>query len=761
MDRGMEQDATENAEQTDATSSSAAVGNVESADAGEQSVHESALLDILQQNWGYFGFHDLQLPAMNAVMDNRDSLVVLPTGGGKSLCYQAPAVAKPGLAVVVSPLISLMKDQVDALRANGVQAAYINSTLSAQERWEVADQMEQNQLSLLYVAPERLDNEGLLTRLGQADLSFFAIDEAHCVSQWGHDFRPHYRELSKLRERFPKVAMHAYTATATERVRDDIAVQLQLQDPEVLIGNFDRPNLTYRVVRRDGTFQQMCKVIDRFPNDSGIIYCISRKEVDTLSEQLRSMGYSAKPYHAGLSDEERQTHQEEFIRDKTRIIVATIAFGMGIDKPNVRYVLHSGVSKTVENYQQETGRAGRDGLPSECHLFFGGGDFQMWERICSDQPAEVKAVSEQALAAMKMFCMGTSCRHQALVRHFGQELKDPCDDACDICLQEVEFVGDPVKYAQMILSSIFRQGQNYGAAYTTDVLKGKKNARVVERKHDQLTTFGLLKTVTQKDIRNWIDQLIQQGFIVSDGEYHVLKITDDGAALLKGDKTCQLTKPVKATAGETGTATKKTSASLTDEEQGLFEELRTVRRGLAQERDVPPYVIFGDTSLVDMALQRPTSLERFLSVSGVGRVKCNDFGETFTSAIGQYCKEHGLDTDLAPAKEMPPARENKPPSASAMKAFADFDNGASVDDVMKKYARAQSTVYGYLKDYIHANKITDPTRWVSKADTERINDAIEELQPDRLKPIFDHLEQEVDYDTIRVVLECYQMREQE
>ena len=503
------------------------------------------LADALKKYWGYESFHDLQLPAMSAVLEDRDSLVVLPTGGGKSLCYQAPAVCRDGMAIVISPLISLMKDQVDALKANGISAALINSTLSNAEKWNVAEQIKAGELKLLYLAPERIGAGKLLDLLSETKISFIAIDEAHCISQWGHDFRPHYRELKRLRERFAGVSLHAYTATATERVREDIQGQLGLEDPEVLVGSFDRPNLYYRVAKKNSVINQIQDVIGRHPDGAGIVYCISRKEVERVTLQLQAFGFKAASYHAGMDDVDRSANQEAFIKDEIQIIVATVAFGMGIDKPDVRFVIHTGIPKTVENYQQETGRAGRDGLDSECHLFYGGNDFRTWKMIFSDQPPKVQKESLASLQSMMDFCHNISCRHRSLVRHFGQELEKDCETNCDICTGDIKLVEDAQKISQMILSSVYRQQERFGSKYTAQVLKGSEDERIQTNGHDQLSTFGLLAAYTLKIIQDWIGQLVGQGFLIQDESdgYSILKISTTGQKLLKGEIVPKLIQP--------------------------------------------------------------------------------------------------------------------------------------------------------------------------------------------------------------------------
>ncbi|MEQ9071095.1 MAG: ATP-dependent DNA helicase RecQ, partial [Gimesia chilikensis] len=486
---------------------------------------DDALLDVLHEYWGYSEFRPLQQSAMTSVLEGRDSLVVLPTGGGKSLCYQAPALCMEGTAVVVSPLISLMKDQVDTLRVCGISAACLNSSLDQEEARQVFRDLRAGKIKLLYVAPERLMLEGMLSMLAEIKLAYIVIDEAHCVSMWGHDFRPHYRELQELKRIFPQCGIHAYTATATELVRNDIASQLGLQDPELLIGSFDRPNLSYTVARRSNRFSQVCEVIDRHPDEPGVIYCISRADVESLSESLNDAGYETRPYHAGLPDAERAGNQEAFIQDQIDVIVATIAFGMGIDKPNVRYVIHAGLPKSLENYQQESGRAGRDGLEAECVLLYSEQDAMIWQRILEDQPDESKASAFESLQAMQNYCHAFDCRHRYLMRHFGQDLEEDCETACDLCRGEFKQVDDAQVIGQKILSSVYRQDQNFGASYTAAVLKGSKDKKVLNNGHDQLSTYGLLKGESLTTIRSWLNQLVTQGFLTKTAEYQQLRIT--------------------------------------------------------------------------------------------------------------------------------------------------------------------------------------------------------------------------------------------
>lgn len=587
---------------------------------------------ILSRYWGYNSYRPLQREAMQCVMNGKDSVVVLPTGGGKSLCYQVPAVAMSGMSVVVSPLISLMKDQVDALAEVGVPAAFLNSSQSAAQRQRVAAQIRAKELKLLYVAPERLVMDGFLTYLRQCNVSFFAIDEAHCISIWGHDFRPEYRALAVLKEQFPAVAVHAYTATATPQVREDIATQLALRNPEMLVGSFDRANLNYSVRPKLEQMEQLGEIIDRHKGESGIIYCIRRAEVDTLSAALRKEGLPALPYHAGLSDDERRRNQDVFIRDDDAIVVSTVAFGMGIDKPNVRYVIHWGMPKSLEHYQQESGRAGRDGLEADCCLFHSGGDIIVWKHLLPLNDPEAGPVMRRKLEAMHGYCMGITCRHRMLVNYFGQDLPDEPCGACDICNGGANLLPDALTIAQKILSSAIRTGESFGVTYNIRVLCGSKDQRVLENGHERLSTYGLLESVNRTIIRNWIEQLVAQGCLELSGEYQVLKVTAKGRQVLQGAQTPKLLKPAERAPQRTkaGAAAAKSWDGV---DRSLFERLKDLRREIATEKNLPAYMIFDDAALRDMARRRPASPQEFLTVRGVGEKKAHDYGARFLAEI--------------------------------------------------------------------------------------------------------------------------------
>jgi len=577
---------------------------------------------------------------MHAILESRDSIVVLPTGGGKSLCFQAPAIVDPrGLALVVSPLISLMKDQVDGLRVDGVAASYLNSTLLPHERDEVLASVRDGRCRLLYVSPERIAGEGSQTlrrMLQQAQLRFIAIDEAHCISQWGHDFRPEYRQLGRLREDFPGVSFHAFTATATERVRRDILTELRLQDALVLVGSFDRPNLVYRVIRRGNLHSQLLAILGRHDGESGIVYCSSRKETEALAEWLKGEGHSAVPYHAGLSDEVRSRHQEMFLDERVDIVVATVAFGMGIDRSNVRFVVHAGAPRSPEHYQQESGRAGRDGLPAECVLIYSGSDFVRWRQML-EANGEWSDSARSLLRDMERYAAGTRCRHRSLVEYFGQPYERADCGACDWCLKELDAVADSRTLAQKILSCVARVKQTWGTAHVTDVLTGKATEKVVAARHHDLSTFGLLKEEAPVAIRGYIEQLVGDGLLAREGDpYPVLRLTTAGASLLRGQGDCVLYREVKPPSSRKRSRSGVRDSITVTVDSDLFDVLREVRLRLARERAVPPYVIFHDTTLRDMVERRPKTLDDLREVYGVGAKKAADFGDAFLDAIRTF-----------------------------------------------------------------------------------------------------------------------------
>jgi ATP-dependent DNA helicase RecQ len=599
----------------------------------------SLLQDALERYWGYSTFRPLQREAMDAVLERRDSLVVLPTGGGKSLCFQAPALIRAGLAVVVSPLISLMKDQVDALVGNGVPAGLYNSSLTPAEKAAVVAGLRAGRYRLLYVSPERLVGEGsdgFLALLSSCDVSFIAVDEAHCISQWGHDFRPEYRQLARLRQRLPGISVHAYTATATARVRRDITTQLGLEDPVELVGSFDRPNLVYRVLPRAVLKRQLLDVLARHRQEAGIIYCTSRREVDALSAWLNAEGVPALPYHAGLGEAERTANQDAFISERVDVIVATVAFGMGIDRSNVRFVVHAGAPRSIEHYQQESGRAGRDGLEAECLLIYSTADFMKW-RVMLESSGELNDANIALLRQMERYGASVGCRHQHLSEYFGDRYAKAGCGACDYCLGELETAAAPTVLARQILSCVARVGQRFGAMHVANVLRGHASDQVVARGHQALSTFGLLSNASAPEVRGYIQQLTALGLLrMTDDAYSVLVLTPRGLALLKDEAsfpglTLARQRAVRKDAPRTRSRVE--AESWADVDRELFERLRAVRLATARERGVPPYVIFHDATLREMARLRPTSIDALRSVKGIGARKADDLGQIFLAAI--------------------------------------------------------------------------------------------------------------------------------
>ena len=599
----------------------------------------SALSDALERYWGYTSFRPLQREAMDAILSDRDSIVVLPTGGGKSLCFQAPAVVRDGLAVVVSPLISLMKDQVDTLVGNGVAAACYNSSLPSDRKSTVLAGLREGRFRLLYVSPERLVGDGgraFINLLSGCAVRFVAIDEAHCISQWGHDFRPEYRQLGTLRTLLPGISLHAYTATATARVRRDIAAQLGLLSPLELVGSFDRPNLLYRVLARASLKQQLLDILSRHRGQAGIIYCTSRREVDALSGWLRDNGVRALAYHAGLADAERSRHQDAFLEEEADVIVATVAFGMGIDRSDVRFVVHAGAPQSLEHYQQESGRAGRDGLEAECVLIYSTADFMKW-RLMLERNGELTDASRKLLRDIERYAASVGCRHRHLVGYFGESYSRADCSACDYCLDELETVEDPIVVARKVLSCVARVGQRFGVAHVANVLCGSDTEPVTSRRHHELTTFGLLRGAPSPEVRGYVEQLIAHGFLrQTDDAFPVVALTERGVELMKNPASqpdLALARQRRPTKGRVQKRSRIESESWQDVDRDLFERLRAVRLEIARARGVPPYVIFHDTTLREMARIRPKTVGELHGIRGIGARKAEDLGETFLAAI--------------------------------------------------------------------------------------------------------------------------------
>ncbi len=596
-----------------------------------------SLHTLLKTHFGYDQFRPLQEQIIQTVLDHRDTFVLMPTGGGKSLCYQLPALHLDGLAIIISPLIALMKDQVDSLRANGIAAAYLNSSLSQKEIREVEKEASEGRLKLLYIAPERLATPAFRKWLDELPISLLAIDEAHCISEWGHDFRPEYRALKRLRHQLSTVPAIALTATATERVRQDIIEQLEFQRAATFISSFNRANLTYHVQPKTQSYPKLLDLLDKYPDESAIVYCFSRNSTEKLAADLRDSGYKALAYHAGLSNDERQENQEKFIRDEARIMVATIAFGMGIDKPDIRLIVHMDLPKTLEGYYQETGRAGRDGLPSECVLFYSYGDKMKQDFFINQlvDPRE-RAKAQEKLAQVIDFCQLQSCRRSYLLRYFGESWEQESCDNCDICLSPHEQF-EATEITNKILSAVIRTGQRFGLGYICEVLLGESSTKVRERGHTELSVFGIVTDFSAEELKLLMTALIQKQYLIKkDGEYATYQLGEMGKRFLKEKGQITLFKPLVTT------VTGKKKKSALDYDQVLFEKLRVLRKSLADERGVPPFVIFGDTTLQQMAAYYPQSNDKLRQISGVGETKLAQFGPAFLEAIQTHTTQNDL-----------------------------------------------------------------------------------------------------------------------
>lgn len=594
--------------------------------------------EILQKYFGFSEFRPLQNEIITSVLDRKDSLVLMPTGGGKSLCYQYPSLLFDGITIVVSPLISLMKNQVDSLRSNGISAAYINSSLNYEEINNIRSDLEKNLIRLLYIAPERLAIPSFLSFLKGLRISLFAIDEAHCISEWGHDFRPEYRQLKLIRKSFPNVPIIALTATATPKVREDIINQLDLRDCKNYIASFNRKNLVLSVRPKKDSFRQLIQFLKNRDNESGIIYCQSRKKVGSLTQKLYQEGYNVLPYHAGLSQQIRSSNQEKFIKDDVDILVATIAFGMGIDKPNVRFVIHYDLPKNLEAYYQEIGRAGRDGLKSECVLFYSYGDRQKVEYFINQINDEKEShIALNKLRDMINFSETSICRRKVLLDYFGEEFKDTDCKGCDNCLSPKD-KSEASSEVHTIISCIEEVGERFGINYIIDIITGSKNQRLMGNGHTSLKSYGTGKVHSRKIWHSFIRELVHLGYLEQGGDvYPTLRLNDKSRAFVT-DYTGGDQEKIFLIKQEDKEKTGKLEPD-TDYDRGLFEVLRRLRKGLADAENYPPYIIFNDASLKQMATLYPRDLNDFRKITGVGDLKLKKYGEAFVEEINQYCKK--------------------------------------------------------------------------------------------------------------------------
>ena len=663
------------------------------------------LLPLLKQYFGFTSFRPLQEEIIRDSLAGKDVFALLPTGGGKSLCFQLPALARDGLTVVVSPLIALMKDQVDALQASGIAATFLNSSLVAGEGRERLRGLHNGDYRLLYVAPERLMLSGFLEDLKRWNVRLIAIDEAHCISEWGHDFRPEYRQISQLRQHFPKVPFMALTATATCRVREDIVNHLQLRDPKCYVASFNRPNLTYRVIAKNKPFDQLFEFLRARPKESGIVYCLSRKATESVAERLNENGIRARPYHAGLTPKERSEHQELFLRDNIRVVCATIAFGMGINKPNVRFVIHYDLPKNIEGYYQETGRAGRDGLPGECVLLFSAGDAVKQTTFIDEKPnPQEREIARKQLQQMVHYAECAACRRTELLAYFGEVFSADDCGACDNCLSP-RATFDGTLAAQKFLSCVYRirekNGFGVGLNHVVEVLTGADTEKIRKWDHAQLSTFGIGKEHSRPEWAAIGRELIRLSLLRQTAEkFSVLEITNAGRAALKERKKITLTKPVTAPETQTHHVGEITC------DEVLFERLRELRKRLADERDVPAYIVFSDVALRQMARNYPESERDFARISGVGEKKLREYGEVFLGEIAAHLQTNARQIFAEESFVLPVAQRSSL-GDNARETLRRFRAGDSPAAIAEARGLVVGTIYGHLGTAIEAGEAID------------------------------------------------------
>jgi ATP-dependent DNA helicase RecQ len=691
----------------------------------------------LKHYFGYSQFRGQQEAIVKHVLEKKDAIVLMPTGGGKSICYQVPAVVSEGLTLVISPLISLMKDQVDALNSNGIPAQFLNSSQSISEQRFISNEVQTGKIKLLYIAPERLYKGAypLLDMLKNVDLSLVAVDEAHCISQWGHDFRPEYLKVGDLRREFPHVPFIALTATADKLTRKDIAEKLNFVQPNWFISSFDRSNITYRVTPKKNSMEKLLEFLDFHQKDSGIIYCLSRKNVEETAQKLQGVGINALPYHAGLAREQREKNQELFIKDEVKVMVATIAFGMGIDKSNVRFVVHMNMPQNIEGYYQETGRAGRDGLPSEALLFFSTGDFMTLSRMLEQgDNQDFSEIMQRKLEKMKAYCQSNACRRQYLLQYFGEEHQGNCAN-CDICFQKGKLI-DMTVPSQMLLSTVARLDENYGLGYAVLVLRGSQSAKI-QPQHQHLSVYGIGKDKPELYWKELGDQLLQAGYLAEAGsQFPTLKLTTMAWEKLKNKEKILLPKIE---------ALPKPIASAHHE--GALDELKELRAQLANKENVPPYVVFSDSSLVAMATYFPMTEPAFLQIPGVGSVKAKSYGPVFMGLIKQLVEKYQIEIPPAPKATIKVPKTN----SSSLLTLNLYQSGMNIHQIVKERSMSYNTVEEHLCELIEKGKIKAED-FLSKDDTLNIRLAYRRQGSHFLKPLKEHFGDRYTYFQLKVAL---------
>jgi ATP-dependent DNA helicase RecQ len=706
------------------------------------------LLPLLKQYFGFASFRPLQEEIIRDALAGKDVFALLPTGGGKSLCFQLPALARPGLTVVISPLIALMKDQVDAMQASGVAATFLNSSLASEESRVRLRGLHNGDYRLLYVAPERLMLSGFLADLQKWNLNLIAVDEAHCISEWGHDFRPEYRQLAQMRSLFPGVPMMALTATATERVRADILRQLHLREPGCYVASFNRPNLTYRVLPKAGPYEQTLEFIRSRPKESGIVYCQSRKSADSVAERLNADGVKAAPYHAGMEPKARGQNQELFLRDEVRVICATIAFGMGINKPNVRFVIHYDLPKNIEGYYQETGRAGRDGLPGECVLLFSAGDVVKQSQFIDEKPEAERQVAREQLQQMVHYAESAACRRGSLLEYFGEGFPDDNCGACDNCLNPRETY-DGTLAAQKFLSCIYRirerSGFGVGMNHVVEVLTGADTEKIRKFGHEQLSTYGIGKEHERAGWSAIGRELVRLGYVKQDAaKFNVLELTPEGRTLLRERKPVQLTKPMNVP------ERREHAVGEIACDEGLFERLRAVRKRLADERGVPPYIVFSDVALRQMARTYPGSDREFIRISGVGERKLAEFGAVFLGEISDFLRGNPRQIFADESFESGSQAARPRLGDTARETLRRFRAGQSVDEIARQRQITTGTVGGHLATAIEAGEALELAQLIAPTDQEVMRAAFAKCGFGNLTGVHQTLEGRFDFGLLRI-----------
>ncbi|MBE9585549.1 DNA helicase RecQ [Mucilaginibacter sp. JRF] len=702
-------------------------------------------LQALHKYFGYSEFRHEQETIIGRVLNGHDVMALMPTGGGKSLCYQLPAVLLPGLTIVISPLIALMKDQVDSLNLNGIPAAFLNSSQTPDEQRNITDRLKSNQIKLLYLAPERLfgTENKLIDFLKSLPVSLFAIDEAHCISHWGHDFRPEYLMLAHLKDHFKNIPVIALTATADKLTQKDILEKLNLRQPSVFISSFNRENITYRVTPKNKSFNQLLNFLDGRRDDSGIIYCLSRKSTEALAADLKDEGYSAEAYHAGLDHATKARNQEAFLRDEVKIMVATIAFGMGINKSNVRYVVHMDMPKNIEGYYQETGRAGRDGLPSDAMLYYSPGDvIKLKNFVTLDNNEEQSQILFDKLNDMAAYCELHTCRRKYLLNYFDEQATDNCG-SCDICLSEFKKF-DGTLIAQKALSAVARLNQRFGLGYVVDFLRGSKSEKIRDE-HKQLKTYGVGADISKAQWQRYLRELNAHGYLqITDDAYPIVKLTDKSEAVLKGQQKVELT--------EAQIIEEKTEEALPFE-ASLFDQLKVVRLNFATMENLPAYVILSDATLLEMATYLPQSMDELRHISGFGDVKLARYGREFLEVIKPYCAANGLTSKVKPkaAKQ----RQSKPRSEKVSNTQKEslnlFKAGKSIQQIAAERSLSPMTVEGHLTLFVQTGEL-EVTEFVDQGKIPAIQDAIESYGPERLAPLKEVLGDNYSYTEIKAVV---------